>query len=97
MKKKSKIITAEEFFRLRQMFMGLDEDAAIAAEIYKNSDIHQKEIIDILMAKALVFKPRRKFCDAIKFSINLPTHKKIYAFMEESQAEEIYFNILKNI
>ena len=96
-KKKCKIITAEEFFRLREMFNGLDEDVAMAVEIYKNSNYDQKEILDILMAKALVFKPRRRFCDAIKFSFILPSHRKIYAFMKESEADEIYFNILKDI
>lgn len=95
--KKSKIITAQEFFRLREMFNGLDEDVAMAVEIYKNAGYDKKEIVDILMAKALVFKPRRRFCDAIKFSFDLPTHKKIYAFMKESEADEIYFNILKQI
>ena len=94
---KSKIITAEEFFRLKEMFMGVDEDQAIAVEIYKNSGFANKEIVDLLMAKALVFEPRKKFCDAIKFTFNLPSNKEIYAYMEEHEAEELYYKILRDM
>lgn len=94
---KSKIITAEEFFRLKEMFMGVDEDQAIAVEIYKNSGFANKEIVDLLMAKALVFEPRKKFCDAIKFTFNLPSNKEIYAYMEEHEAEEVYYKILRDM
>ena len=92
-----KIITAEEFFRLKEMFMGVDEDQAIAVEIYKNSGFANKEIVDLLMAKALVFEPRKKFCDAIKFTFNLPSNKEIYAYMEEQEAEEVYYKILRDM
>ena len=94
---KSKIITAEEFFRLKEMIMGVDEDQAIAVEIYKNSGFADKEIVDLLMAKALVFEPRKKFCDAIKFTFNLPSNKEIYAYMEEHEAEEVYYKILRDM
>ena len=94
---KSKIITAEEFFRLKEMFMGVDEDQAIAVEIYKNSGFANKEVVDLLMAKALVFEPRKKFCDAIKFTFNLPSNKEIYAYMEEHEAEEVYYKILRDM
>ena len=40
---KSKIITAEEFFRLKEMFMGVEEDQAIAGR-YKNSDLQIKKL-----------------------------------------------------
>ena len=94
---KRKIITAEEFFRLKEMFMGIEEDQAIAVEVYKNSGFADKEIVDLLMAKALVFEPRRKFCDAIKFTFNLPSNKEIYAYMEEYEAEEVYYKILRDM
>ena len=40
------------------------------------------------MAKALVFEPRRKFCDAIKFTFNLPSNKEIYAYMEDMKQKK---------
>ena len=49
------------------------------------------------MAKALVFEPRKKFCDAIKFTFNLPSNKEIYAYMEEHEAEEVYYKILRDM
>jgi len=96
-KKFKKIISAEEFFRLKEMFSGLAEDRTLALEVYNNSNFQDKEIVDLLMAKALTFEPRKKFCDAIKFVYNIPSKQNIYAFLKEEEANEIYYNILKDM
>jgi len=83
--------------------MGLDEDKDLATEIYTNSNFEDKKIIDLLMAKALTFNNRKKFCDGIKFnyalsvSSGIPSKQNIYAFLQEHEANEIYYKILKQM
>ena len=59
------LITIKEFFSLREMFMGLDEDFELALENYKNLDFDDKDILDLLFTKSLLFDKRARFLTAI--------------------------------
>jgi len=59
------LITVKEFFSLREMFMGLDEDFQLALENYKNLNFDDKEILDLLFTKSLLFDKRTRFIKAI--------------------------------
>lgn len=59
------LITIKEFFSLREMFMGLDEDFQLALENYKNLNFDDKEILDLLFTKSLLFDKRTRFIKAI--------------------------------
>lgn len=58
-------ITVKEFFLLREMFMGLDEDFELALENYKNLNFDDKDILDLLFTKSLLFDKRVRFVKAI--------------------------------
>ena len=91
-----KVITVEEFFRLKQMFQGLPDDQELAWEIYKNN--YKDDAVDLLMHKALVFKHRKKFADAVQF-IDQPKVSKqaLYIYIDFYKAESIYKKILDKI
>jgi hypothetical protein len=59
------LITVKEFFSLREMFMGQDEDFELALENYKNLDFDDKEILDLLFTKSMLFDKRTRFLKAI--------------------------------
>lgn len=58
-------ITVKEFFSLREMFMGLDEDFELALENYKNLNFDDKDILDLLFTKSMLFDKRIRFLKAI--------------------------------
>jgi len=94
-----KIITLEEFFKYKQMFQGLPEDQSLACEIYNNANYENKEVLDKLMAKALMFEDRVNFCTAVKYTLNVGelSTKKIYAFLEKKKVNKIYMDIINKI
>ena len=94
--KKRRMITIEEFFRLKQMFDGLPEDQSIAYEIYR-SQFQDIEIIDQLMAKALMFKSRKKFIDAVVFKFKVGTAISLYNFIDVEEIDAVYKEILDKI
>lgn len=91
-----KIITLKEFFRLKEMFQGLPDDQEIAWEIYKNT--FKDDAIDLLMHKALMFKHRKNFADAVKF-VDTPLlgKQELYIYMNEQKMHLIYKQILDKI
>ena len=91
-----KIIELKEFFKLKQMFQGLPDDQELAWEIYKNNFKH--DVIDLLMHKALFFKNRKKFADAVKF-IDTPIlgKQQLYIYIEEKKMHSIYKKILDKL
>jgi hypothetical protein len=58
-------ITVEEFFSLREMFMGLDEDIQLALENYKNLDFDDKDLLNLLFTKSMLFSKRMFFANSI--------------------------------
>tara|TARA_R100000742_G_C4254182_1_gene72239 strand:- start:606 stop:899 length:294 start_codon:yes stop_codon:yes gene_type:complete len=92
---KKRVITVEEFFRLKQMFSGSSEDKAIAWEIYDNA-YEDKIILNQLMGKALMFNDRTNFIDAVKFEF-IADSKKIYTFIETNTMNRIYRDILDKL
>tara|TARA_B110000908_G_C10216653_1_gene433141 strand:+ start:406 stop:705 length:300 start_codon:yes stop_codon:yes gene_type:complete len=93
---KRRIITIEEFFRLKEMFDGLPEDQGIACEIYR-SQYQDREIIDQLMAKALIFENRKKFIDAVVFKFKVGTAISLYNFIDIEEIDSVYTEILNKI
>jgi hypothetical protein len=96
---KKRIITIDEFFRFKEMFQGLPDDQAIACELYNNADFADKELVDKLMAKALVFKDRVDFCIAVKYTFKIGSFNsnRIYTFIKASKVDKIYMDILRKI
>ena len=92
---KRKIITVEEFFRLKQMFNSVKEDQEIAWEIY-DKQYEDKVILNQLMAKALVFKKRNEFIDTVKFEF-IADSKKLYSFISINTFDQIYMDILNKL
>mgnify|MGYP003631171553 CR=1 FL=1 len=93
---KRKIITIDEFFRLKQMLSGPKEDQEVAFDIY-SKQYKDRNILDPLMHKALLFKNRRDFASTIKVDITSKTGKSLYVFLAEEQADEIYKQILDKL
>lgn len=78
------------------MFDGLPEDQSIACEIYR-SQFQDIEIIDQLMAKALMFKNRKKFIDAVVFKFKVGTAISLYNFIDVEEVNSVYKEILDKI
>ena len=93
---KKKIITIDEFFRLQEMFRGSKEDQELAFEIY-DSQYKDREILDELMTKALMFDKRRKFADAVQYKFPTKSGKTIYTYIEENKMSAIYKSILDKL
>jgi hypothetical protein len=91
-----KIITIDEFFKLKEMLRGSPEDQEIAFQIY-DSQYKDRDILDTLMVKGLVFKDRQKFADAVKYVFPLGTGQNIYAYIEERKINMIYKLILDKL
>jgi|TARA_R110000764_G_scaffold41539_1_gene93466 hypothetical protein len=94
--KKKKIITIDEFFRLKQMLSSSEEDQEIAFEIYSNQ-YKDRNILDPLMHKALLFKDRKTFQATVKVDLVTQTGKALYIFLAEEHADEIYKQILDKL
>jgi hypothetical protein len=90
-----KVITQEEFFKLKEMFSGSVEDVVMALEIY-NTQYKDKEVLDQLMAKALMFDKRLTFVESVKFDF-LANTQKIYAFIHKNTADKVYLKIMNKI
>ncbi len=81
------------------MLQGLPEDQALGCTIYNNSDYADKDILDKLMCKALMFDARVKFCIAVDYGYKLGSLKssRIYESLTENKSDEVYINILRKI
>lgn len=99
MENSKKIITIDEFFSFVEMFKGSEEDQALAAEIYKNAEYKDKDILDRLICKALVFGDRDSFIKGVSMPITISTlyTKNIVALIEPRKAMNIYLDILFKI
>jgi hypothetical protein len=94
--KKKKIITIDEFFKLKQMLSSSKEDQEIAFEIYSNQ-YKDRNILDPLMHKALLFKNRKDFQATVKVDLVTQTGKALYIFLAKEHADEIYKQILDKL
>lgn len=94
-----KIITIDEFFRYKDMLEGLPDDRNIALEILKKSNYKNKDIINTLLAKSLMFTKRAEFCEGVmfKFDSKKCSYQDIYAFIKREKADKIYMDIFKKM
>ena len=71
----------------------------MCAQVSNNSNYQEKELLDLLMCKALVFDNRKYFIDAVKMDIRIETiySNNIVAYMAFDKANDIYHKILKEI
>lgn len=92
-------ITVKEFFSLRQMFMGLEEDFELALENYKNLDFDDKPILDLLFTKSLLFDKRTRFLTAIGkiYTSELLVGKNINSAIKNVADYAVYQKILLKI
>jgi hypothetical protein len=92
-------ITVKEFFSLREMFMGLDEDFELALENYKNLDFDDKEILDLLFTKSMLFEKRVRFILAIHktYTSEQLIGKNINAVVKSTGDYVVYKKILLKI
>ena len=99
MKKKSKVIEVDEFFTLLQMLTSIDEDKEMAHAILNANDYQDRDVIDKLLAKAMVFEDRFKYCAAVKMSIQFGSFKtsRLYAYLDKHKCRDIYLDILRKI
>jgi len=81
------------------MLQGLPDDRALGCVMYNNSNYADKDILDKLMCKALMFDARVKFCIAINYGIKLGSLKlsRIYQSLERRDADKVYIDILRKI
>lgn len=61
-------ITIKEFFSLYEMFKGQEEDFELALENYKNLNFDDKDVLDLLFTKSLLFEKRARFLIGISKS-----------------------------
>lgn len=92
-------ITVKEFFSLREMFMGLDEDFQLALENYKNLDFDDKEVLDLLFTKSMLFEKRLHFMNAIgkTYTSEELVGKNINSVVKEFGDYVVYKKILLKI
>lgn len=92
-------ITVNEFFSLREMFMGLDEDFQLALENYKNLNFDDKDLVDMLFTKSMTFEKRTRFIIAIGKSYKLQElmGKNINSAVKDAGDYVIYKKILLKI
>jgi hypothetical protein len=92
-------ITVKEFFSLREMFMGLDEDFQLALENYKNLDFDDKDILDLLFTKSLLFDKRTRFLNAIGriYKSETLVGKNINSMIKDAGDYVVYKKILLKI
>lgn len=92
-------ITVKEFFSLREMFMGLDEDFELALENYKNLNFDDKDILDLLFTKSMLFKKRIRFLEAIDkvYASKELEGKNINSLIKEVGDYVVYKKILLKI
>ena len=92
-------ITVKEFFSLREMFMGLDEDFELALENYKNLNFDDKDVLDLLFTKSMLFKKRTRFLEAIDklYTSKELEGKNINSLIKEVGDYVVYKKILLKI
>lgn len=78
------------------MLEGLPEDQSLAIEVY-NSQFQDKDMIDHLMAKALLFNNRKKFVDAVVFRFKVGSAVSLYNFIDIEEMNLVYKEILNKI
>lgn len=92
-------ITVKEFFSLREMFMGLDEDFQLALENYKNLDFDDKDILNVLFTKSMLFEKRTRFLSAIGKSYKSEelVGKNINSMIKDAGDYVVYKKILLKV
>lgn len=92
-------ITVKEFFSLREMFMGLDEDFQLALENYKNLNFDDKDILDVLFTKSMLFDKRVRFVKAIGKSYKSEelVGKSINSMIKDAGDYVVYKKILLKV
>jgi hypothetical protein len=96
-------ITFDEFFALKSLLNGSEEDYQIGISNLENLAYNDKKIVDILFIKSLHLKKREKFlkCGGLEDSINYRTNsllgKVIYTRILKEANKKVYKQILKEI
>tara|TARA_R110002074_G_scaffold47610_3_gene122013 strand:- start:5562 stop:5861 length:300 start_codon:yes stop_codon:yes gene_type:complete len=93
-------ITLKEFFLIRDLLNGSDEDYQIAISNLNNLEFNDKTIVDLLLTKSLFLEKRKKFLNGsqIDFKSNdLLIGINLFNYIKKNSSKTIYVDILYTI
>ena len=94
-------ITVNEFFTLKTLLNGSDEDYQIAISNLNNLEFNDKKIIDHLFVKSLSLKTRRRFLNGSQIGIEHSDSNLIgvnlFNYIKKNSNKTIYIDILYTI
>lgn len=93
-------ITLKEFFLIRDLLNGSDEDYQIAISNLNNLEFNDKTIVDLLLTKSLFLEKRKRFLNGsqIDFKSNdLLIGINLFNYIKENSSKTIYVDILYEI
>jgi|TARA_R110000787_G_scaffold38196_9_gene96485 hypothetical protein len=93
-------ITLKEFFLIRDLLNGSDEDYQIAISNLNNLEFNDKTIVDLLLTKSLFLEKRKKFLNGsqIDFKSNdLLIGINLFNYIKKNSSKTTYVDILYTI
>ena len=94
-------ITLDQFFGLRDLLNGSDEDYAVAISNLNNLEFNDKKIIDHLLVKSLSLDERKRFLTGSSLGITQGYRSLIginlFNYIKENSSKTIYVDILYEI
>ena len=94
-------ITLDQFFGLRDLLNGSDEDYAVAISNLNNLEFNDKKIIDHLLVKSLSLDERKRFLTGSSLGITQGYKSLIginlFNYIKENSSKTIYVDILYEI
>jgi hypothetical protein len=94
-------ITLDQFFGLRDLLNGSDEDYAVAISNLNNLEFNDKKIIDRLLVKSLSLDERKRFLKGSSLGIDWPYNVlvgiNLFDYIKENSSKTIYVDILYEI
>lgn len=92
-------ITFDQFFGLRDLLNGSDEDYALAISNLNNLEFNDKKIIDRLLVKSLSLDKRKRFLTGSSLGITrrILIGINLFNYIKENSSKTIYVDILYEI
>ncbi|MGK0256315.1 MAG: hypothetical protein ACI81I_000932 [Arcobacteraceae bacterium] len=94
-------ITFNQFFALKDLLNGSDEDYAIAISNLNNLEFNDKKLVDRLLVKSLSLDKRKRFLIGSSLGINKNSKVLIginlFNYIKKNSSKTIYVDILYEI
>ena len=94
-------ITFNQFFALKDLLNGSDEDYAIAISNLNNLEFNDKKLVDRLLVKSLSIDKRKRFLIGSSLGINKNSKVLIginlFNYIKKNSSKTIYVDILYEI